>query len=409
DVLGLGGFARDIGDYVALIGHRAVGHADVRADRQIVPRILHPAFDLRGLAADVLDRNSRANVDVLELDDDVGARAGALVDPLLHRLAFEDVAVFYLSADFGDDRRGVGVPFRNQLARLDGFAVGLAQLGAVDQRIVLALALTADTVLSDHRLDDYRLAMARHHDQQAVLAADGVDVVQAEHAIVARLQRGLLGAPTGSAADMEGAHRELRAGLADRLRGDGPDRLAQVDQMAAAEVASVALDAHPLARLAGQHRADLDALGAGVLDRLDLIFVDHFVGADQDFVGERVAHVFERDAAEYAVAEPLDNLAAFDQRSHLDAVDRAAIQLGDDRILRHVDQAAGQITRIRGLERGIGQTLAGAVSRDEVLQHRQPFAEVGGDRGLDYFARRLRHQAAQPGELADLLLRAARA
>ena len=46
---------------------------------------------------------------------------------------------------------------------------------------------------------------------------------------------------------------------------------------------------------------------------------------------------------------------------------------------------------------------------DEVLQHGEAFAEVGGDRRLDDLARRLGHQAAHAGELADLLGAAARA
>ncbi len=45
--------------------------------------------------------------------------------------------------------------------------------------------------------------------------------------------------------------------------------------------------------------------------------------------------------------------------------------------------------------------------RDEVLQHGQPFTEVGGDRRLDDFAAGLGHQTAHTGELADLLFRAA--
>ena len=42
------------------------------------------------------------------------------------------------------------------------------------------------------------------------------------------------------ATDVERTHRELRARLADRLRGDDADRLADVDRAAAREVASVA-------------------------------------------------------------------------------------------------------------------------------------------------------------------------
>ena len=47
--------------------------------------------------------------------------------------------------------------------------------------------------------------------------------------------------------------------------------------------------------------------------------------------------------------------------------------------------------------------------RDEVLLYGETFAEVRSDRRFDNFARRLRHQSAHAGELADLLFRSARA
>ena len=81
---------------------------------------------------------------------------------------------------------------------------------------------------------------------------------------------------------------------------------------------------------------------------------------------------------------------------------RAAIGLGDDDVLRHVDQTTRQVTGVRGLQRGIRQALAGAVGRVEVLQHVQAFAEVRLDRRLDDRAVRTRHQAAHAGQLADL-------
>ena len=81
---------------------------------------------------------------------------------------------------------------------------------------------------------------------------------------------------------------------------------------------------------------------------------------------------------------------------------------GDDAVLRDVDQTAGEITRVRGLERGVGEALAGTVGRVEVLEHGEPFLEVGDDRALDDFARRLGHQAAHARELAHLRRRPAR-
>jgi hypothetical protein len=64
-----------------------------------------------------------------------------------------------------------------------------------------------------------------------------------------------------------------------------------------------------------------------------------------------------------------------------DAVGRAAILFGDDDVLGHVDELAGHVTRVRGLERGVGETLAGAVGGDEVLEHRETFAEVRNESG----------------------------
>ena len=72
-------------------------------------------------------------------------------------------------------------------------------------------------------------------------------------------------------------------------------------------------------------------------------------------------------------------------------------------------ELAGEVAGVRGLERGVGETLAGAVGGDEVLEHGQTFAEVRGDRALDDFAGRLGHQAAHAGELLDLLAVTARA
>src|SRR5208283_5306489 len=60
------------------------------------------------------------------------------------------------------------------------------------------------------------------------------------------------------------------------------------------------------------------------------------------------------------------------------------------------------------LQSGVGQPLAGAVRGNKVLQHVEPFTEVGRDGGLDDFAGRLGHQAAHAGKLADLLFGTAR-
>ena len=81
------------------------------------------------------------------------------------------------------------------------------------------------------------------------------------------------------AADVERAHGQLRARFADGLGGDDADRLAQLDGAPGGQVAPVAVDADAVLAFAGQHRANLDPLDAGRLNRLGLELVDLLVGA----------------------------------------------------------------------------------------------------------------------------------
>src|SRR3546814_9356493 len=83
-------------------------------------------------------------------------------------------------------------------------------------------------------------------------------------------------------ADVEGAHGELGAGLADRLRGDHADRLADVHLGAAGEIAPVAGAAHAAHRFAHQRGADEDRVDAGALDVVDLLFRDQRAAFDDD-------------------------------------------------------------------------------------------------------------------------------
>src|SRR5205823_9189250 len=217
----------------------------------------------------------------------------------------------------------------------------------------------------------------------------------------------LLGNARRGAADVERTHRELRARLADRLGGDDADRFADLDELAASEIASVAAAADSAARFAGQHRTDLHLLDTSFLNRVREVFGDLVILRNEHLARQRIVDLLLRDAADDTVAKRLEDVAAFHDRRDDDAVERLAILLGDDDVLRHVDETAREVSGIGGLERRIGQTLARAVRGDEVLQHRQTLAEVRGDRMLDDFAGWLRHQSAHAGELANLLARSA--
>ena len=218
-----------------------------------------------------------------------------------------------------------------------------------------------------------------------------------------RLDVLLLDAAGGDAADVEGPHGELGAGLADRLRGDDPDGHAHLDELPGGQVHAVAPAADAQRRLAGHRAADLDLLDLHVLELLGRGQRDHLVLFDHDLVGDRVDDVHPADAAPDRLDQAdLDLLALVDDPLG-DALRGAAVLHGDHDVLGDVGQLARQVAAIGRLERRVGQPLAGAVGRAEVLEHREALAEVGLDRRLDDLARGLGHQAAHAGQLADLL------
>src|SRR5580704_3969508 len=247
-----------------------------------------------------------------------------------------------------------------------------------------------------------------HGDDGLAAALDDLEVDEFDEAVVAGFDLRLFGDASGGSADVERTHGELRAGFADGLRGDYAHRFAHLDESAGSEVAAVATGANSAAGFARQHGADFYALDAGCLNRVRQLFGDFLVDLD-DHVAFVVLNLLERNAADHAIAERLDFDTGFENRFDEDAVGRAAVELVDDHVLRNIDEAAREVAGIGGLERRVGQTLTGAVRRDEVLQHGEAFAEVGRDRSFDDFARGLGHQTAHSGKLTNLLLRSARA
>jgi len=155
------------------------------------------------------------------------------------------------------------------------------------------------------------------------------------------------------ATDVERTHGELRARLTDRLRGDNADSLADVDRGAAGKVTTIALGADALFGLTHQRRADPRSLRAGFLDQLDRGFVQQIAVGGND-VAIAILQVFSQGAAQDTLAERGDRRATLHDRAHFQRAFGAAILDHDDAVLRHVDETAGQVTRVCRLERGIG-------------------------------------------------------
>src|SRR3990172_1692596 len=288
----------------------------------------------------------------------------------MQRGALFQVLEMRRAAHFGQNGEGVRVPFHQDLPHRYRLALGYLQARAVDHGIPLPLPFFL--------IHNHQRTVAVHHHQIALLVADGDQAQELHESVVFGLLRGLLRDAGGCAADVEGAHGQLRAGFSDGLGGNHTHGLAQLHQVTRREVAPVAHDADAPARLAGQHGANLDALDAGQLNRVGQLLGDLLVDVHND-VAFIVPDLFERHAAHDAVAERLNDFAALDDGADVNAVPSAAVQLADDDVLRHIHKAAREVAGVGGFQGGVGQALARAVRGDEVLQHGQALAEVGRD------------------------------
>src|SRR6185437_6451984 len=400
DVAGLGRFLRDPRDHVADADLGAVLDRHDRAGRQVRLCREIGAGQLEFLALLVFQAHGRTQVlgvaaAALRIGDDHAFEAGQLVDRRLHGHAIDEVDVAHPARHFGDDRMGMRIPGRNGLSRLDFGAVLDRDVGAIRHLVALALAAI--------RVDQADFARTRHRDQVALRMLHGLEVVELQRALGLDGHVVHRGGTRSRSTDVEGPHGQLRAGLADRLRGDHADRFADVDEVSAREIAAIAQRAYAEVGFAGNRRTHLDALHATLVQLFDQRFIEQRVALhDRLVVVARRVHVLDHYAAEYAITQRFDHVTTFDDGRHHQAFVGAAIVLGHHHVLRHVHQAPRQVARVRGLERGVGQALARAVGGDEVLQHVQAFAEVRLDGRLDDRAVRLGHQAAHAGELADL-------
>ena len=106
---------------------------------------------------------------------------------------------------------------------------------------------------------------------------------QAEAAVfddagVTDLDLGVLGARGSDTTDVEGAHRELRAGLADRLGGDDADGVTDLRDLVGRGIDAVGLGVDTLLARGGERREHLDALDAGIVDALGEFLGDEVAG-----------------------------------------------------------------------------------------------------------------------------------
>ena len=139
---------------------------------------------------------------------------------------------------------------------------------------------------------------------------------------------------------------------------------------------------------------DVDAVNAGVAQLGNELFGERSFGLGEDLDGAgRIRDISSQVTAEGGVAERDDFGAGGDVAG-----------VGDDHVHGHVAKLTGHVASVGRLQRGVGQTLTGAVRRDEVLEDREAFAEGRENRAFDDFAGRLGHQASGAAKLLHLSL-----
>src|SRR6185436_3935917 len=269
DVASLRGLLRDARDDVADRHFRAVVEAHDCARGQRVHRWNVGVRERDFLALGIRQAHDRTQVlaaarTLLRIHHDRARQTRDLVDLALHRQAFDEVLELDETRHLGHDRVRVRIPGRHDLAGADRIAVADGDDRAV--RDLVALALTTEFV------DHAELAGARGRDPVTLLVMHRLQVVQTRCALALRFDRVRRCRSRRRATDVERTHRQLRARLTDRLGRDHADRFAQVDAMTAREVASVALRAHAVARLARDRRAHLHLVDAFLLEQLHQLF-----------------------------------------------------------------------------------------------------------------------------------------
>ena len=137
-----------------------------------------------------------------------------------------------------------------------GQQLALRHLVAVgDEHLVLRRELERGVVglaVRDAHQDLLVAGGRRHLDGAVDLGHDRLALRDARLEQLLDARQALGDVLAGDAAGVEGPHRQLRARLADRLRRDDADRLADLDQVAGGQVAAVAHAAHAVACGAGE-------------------------------------------------------------------------------------------------------------------------------------------------------------
>ena len=260
------------------------------------------------------------------------------------------------------------------------------------------MALPVNAVL----VMNHQFTGSGNHDVAAVITLHRAHADPGHCALVPDLDTARRRNSRGGTTNMEGAHGQLCSRLADALRSHHTHSLTTADEVTPGKIAPIAGGTDPVPCLTGHGRPDFEVIHVVFFQQVHPRLINHLPSTKELRPVTRAHDVFGDGAAENAVLQRDDYLTALNNRFAQDAVGGLAVFFGDDKILANIHQPSCQITRVGRFQRRVGQTLAGAVRRNEVLIDVKAFAEVGGNRGFDDGSVRLGHQAAHPRQLTNL-------
>ena len=165
----------------------------------------------------------------------------------------------------GDNRNRIWIPLDQPVARLYLGTIIDQQPRAVRDPVSCLLASLGEQ-------DDF--AVPAHDNGHSSGVYDDVAVLDLDGGVESGLDRGLFCASLSGTTDVEGAHRQLSAGLANRLSSDDADRFAHIHNRAARQITAIAIATHADARFAGQDGADRYRADPGPLDLINPILID---------------------------------------------------------------------------------------------------------------------------------------
>ena len=143
---------------------------------------------------------------------------------------------------------------------------------------------------------------------------------------------------------MEGTQRQLRARLANRLRGDDTHRFAEVYHLHRREIAAVTHPAQPALRLAREHGTNANRLDARLLDIARRLLVDQIARFGEHTLASRlialvrILDLLGGDVADDALGERLDDILALFQRGDIETLNCPTVFLRNGHVLSDVDE-----------------------------------------------------------------------